>query len=222
MDGHYITVQRVGDKTFNNAQSVFVGNLPHDVKEDKLRDHFMDCGTITGIRIIRDAKSGMGKGFGFVAFNTSDEVMIAIEKNDSMIDGRPIRVYRAGVLNKMSKNTLNMKRRLDKKMMRGGSQQKTTAADGQKKRKSTPDKQSVKSVVDLNEPQPSSSSASFQKKNPKIKEEKVVSSGGGKDYLKMSSVSSKKGKKKEIKMKKEKKLKSKVSEILMKSQKMLS
>lgn len=44
-----------------------VSPLP-DVTELALRQHFEDCGTVEGVRLIRDRDTGMGKGFGYVLF----------------------------------------------------------------------------------------------------------------------------------------------------------
>lgn len=45
-------------------------NFP-DAEEDALRDHFDECGDITNVRIIRDKKTGLGKGIGYVQFSVS-------------------------------------------------------------------------------------------------------------------------------------------------------
>ena len=33
-----------------------------------LRQFFVDCGEVEAVRIIRDSKTGAGKGFGFILF----------------------------------------------------------------------------------------------------------------------------------------------------------
>ena len=43
-------------------------NLNADVEEESLRRHFTVCGNITNVRVIRDQKTGAGKGFGYVTF----------------------------------------------------------------------------------------------------------------------------------------------------------
>lgn len=42
-----------------------------DVEEEPLRQHFDDCGKIENVRIVRDPKTLLGKGFGFVSFEVS-------------------------------------------------------------------------------------------------------------------------------------------------------
>ena len=39
-----------------------------DVEEEPLRNHFEDCGEIENVRLIRDRKTQLGKGFGYVLF----------------------------------------------------------------------------------------------------------------------------------------------------------
>ncbi|RDD44937.1 RNA-binding protein 34 [Trichoplax sp. H2] len=48
-------------KKHDHKRSIFVGNLPLDVQDESLRDHFHSCGEVETIRIIRDPKTGMGK-----------------------------------------------------------------------------------------------------------------------------------------------------------------
>lgn len=39
-----------------------------EMDDDTVRDHFSECGNVTGVRIVRDRKTGIGKGFGYVLF----------------------------------------------------------------------------------------------------------------------------------------------------------
>ena len=39
-----------------------------DAEEEALRQHFEDCGNIENVRIIRENKTGLGKGFGYIRF----------------------------------------------------------------------------------------------------------------------------------------------------------
>lgn len=111
-----MTVQRLGETIFDPNKSVFVGNLPTETKEDDLRQLMTDSGKVTGVRIVRDSVTGKSKKFGFVAFSSTDAVSLAVERTDYELGGRTLRVYRSGQgVTKMSKNTLNMQRRLKKK-----------------------------------------------------------------------------------------------------------
>lgn len=41
---------------------------PADTEEEALRDAFVECGDVEAVRIVRDSKTGAGKGFGFILF----------------------------------------------------------------------------------------------------------------------------------------------------------
>ena len=47
---------------------MFVGNLPFDVQDEDIYTHFARCGEVEFVRIIRDKKTNIGKGFGYVQF----------------------------------------------------------------------------------------------------------------------------------------------------------
>ena len=42
-----------------------------DTEEEPLRQVFNECGEIEAVRIVRDSKTGLGKGFGFILFEVS-------------------------------------------------------------------------------------------------------------------------------------------------------
>ena len=76
--------------------SVFVGNLPFTADEEKLRGCFSDCGDVESVRIIRDSKTGIGKGFGFVTFSDKSGVMFAVKQSRKIeLDGRKLRVFKS-------------------------------------------------------------------------------------------------------------------------------
>ena len=59
-----------------------------------MKKRMFQCGTIFSVRIVRDAATGIGKGFGYVNFASEDSVEIALTLNGSELDGRKIRVSR--------------------------------------------------------------------------------------------------------------------------------
>lgn len=76
--------------------SIFVGNLPFTADEEKLRSCFGSCGDVESVRIVRDAKTGIGKGFGFVSFSDKSGVMFAVKQNRRIeLDGRKLRVFKS-------------------------------------------------------------------------------------------------------------------------------
>lgn len=42
--------------------------LPADIRDDAVREHFHVCGDVVGVRVVRDSRTGLGKGFGYVLF----------------------------------------------------------------------------------------------------------------------------------------------------------
>uniref|UniRef100_A0A3P9I5C8 RNA binding motif protein 34 n=1 Tax=Oryzias latipes TaxID=8090 RepID=A0A3P9I5C8_ORYLA len=91
-----IRVDRATDgSSHDHKRSVFVGNLPFDIHEQAFRKHFETCGTVEGVRLVRDKDSGLGKGFGYVLFESADSVQLALELNASKLEGRSIRVKRS-------------------------------------------------------------------------------------------------------------------------------
>ncbi|KAI5616620.1 RNA-binding protein 34 isoform X1 [Silurus asotus] len=92
----YIRVDRVAQcGSHDHKRSIFVGNLPYDITELPLRQHFEDCGNVEAVRLVRDRNTGAGKGFGYVLFESTDAVMLALKLNGSRLLERSIRVKRS-------------------------------------------------------------------------------------------------------------------------------
>ena len=78
------------------AKKLFVGNLPHAVRDDELRAHFEAHGTVTSAQVIVDRETGRSKGFGFVEMASDDEAQAAIAAcNGQDMGGRPLTVNEA-------------------------------------------------------------------------------------------------------------------------------
>ncbi|XP_077574385.1 RNA-binding protein 34 isoform X2 [Stigmatopora nigra] len=95
---YIIRVDRVSQeaqKTHDHKRSVFVGNLDFELQELALRHHFQDCGTVKAVRLVRDQRTGLGKGFGYVLFESSDSVQLALKLDGSHLKGRAVRVQRS-------------------------------------------------------------------------------------------------------------------------------
>jgi len=72
--------------------NLYVKNLDDTIEDEKLRQEFTHCGTITSAKVMRDEK-GISKGFGFVCFATPNEATKAVtEMNGKMILNKPIYV----------------------------------------------------------------------------------------------------------------------------------
>jgi RNA recognition motif-containing protein len=57
---------------------IYVGNLPHEVTEEELRQEFATFGAVTSANIIKDKYSGRPRGFGFVEMAVVSEGQAAI------------------------------------------------------------------------------------------------------------------------------------------------
>lgn len=43
-------------------------NVLLEVEEPAVEEHFLDCGSVVAVRIVRDPVTGVGRGFGYVLF----------------------------------------------------------------------------------------------------------------------------------------------------------
>uniref|UniRef100_A0A8D0DCK3 RNA binding motif protein 34 n=1 Tax=Sander lucioperca TaxID=283035 RepID=A0A8D0DCK3_SANLU len=68
---------------------------PDTIKELTFRRHFEKCGPVEAVRLVRDQNSGLGKGFGYVLFESADSVQLALELDGSQLEARAIRVKRS-------------------------------------------------------------------------------------------------------------------------------
>jgi len=73
---------------------VFVGNLSFDAQEEDLWNFFKDSGDIENVRIIRDSKTNLGKGFAYVQFQDRASVDVALRLHDTKMGTRKLRVVR--------------------------------------------------------------------------------------------------------------------------------
>jgi RNA recognition motif-containing protein len=73
-----------------------VGNLPYNVTEDQLQQHFAQHGSVISARIITDKFTGRSKGFGFVEMASNQEAEKATAAlNGTDFEGRNIVVSEA-------------------------------------------------------------------------------------------------------------------------------
>ncbi|CAF4839104.1 unnamed protein product [Pieris macdunnoughi] len=97
LDGHHLRVTRSDiTGTLDTKCSIFIGNLPFAIEDETLRAKFEKCGEIESVRIVRDEKTGAGKGFGYVNFKSKDavELALALSEEDLTIKNRILRVNR--------------------------------------------------------------------------------------------------------------------------------
>ncbi|XP_022078416.1 RNA-binding protein 34 isoform X2 [Acanthochromis polyacanthus] len=159
----HIRVDRASDSSsHDHKRSVFVGNLSFEISDLAFRRHFEECGSVEAVRLVRDQNSGLGKGFGYVLFESADSVQIALELDGSKLEGRSIRVKRS-VKKEKNKNKTDGKGTAGR-TGKGPGREKGAGPGGFKSQKKLTGKQ-----------QPSTQSSSFKgemadpKKKPKKK-----------------------------------------------------
>lgn len=87
--------EKKAQKQRDVKRCVFVGNLSFNVSDETLWSFFSDCGDIDYVRVVRDHKSNVGKGFGYVQFLDRSSVALALKCDGNEMDGRKLRVSRA-------------------------------------------------------------------------------------------------------------------------------
>ena len=76
--------------------NIYVGNLPFEITEEKLKDLFTEFGEVESARVITDRFSGRSRGFGFVEMSSNDDAQSAIgAMSGKEIEGRALTVNEA-------------------------------------------------------------------------------------------------------------------------------
>jgi cold-inducible RNA-binding protein len=66
---------------------IYVGNLPHELTEEELRQEFGNFGAVGSVNIMKDRYSGDSRGFGFVEMASVSEGRAAI----TGLDGKTLK-----------------------------------------------------------------------------------------------------------------------------------
>ncbi|XP_066139376.1 uncharacterized protein [Euwallacea fornicatus] len=91
--GHHLRVQFCEEKTkHDESKAIFVGNLPFKAEDEELWNIFKPCGAISHVRVVRDGRTGIGKGFAYVNFKDADSVQLALEMEKAMLNDRELRI----------------------------------------------------------------------------------------------------------------------------------
>lgn len=68
VDEHTLRVFLCLEDNLDYETTIFIGNLPLDIREEELRTHFASIGDIINVRVIRDKYTFKGIGIGYVRF----------------------------------------------------------------------------------------------------------------------------------------------------------
>lgn len=75
---------------------IYVGNLPHAVTDEDLRQAFVPYGTVTSANVVQDQFSQSSRGFGFVEMSQMSEAQAAMQAlNGKELMGRTLVVNEA-------------------------------------------------------------------------------------------------------------------------------
>lgn len=97
---------------YDNKRTVFIGNLPFDVKDEEIYKLFSTIedleSSIEAIRIIRDPGTSVGKGIAYVLFKTKDVAKLAVKKRSLKLRDCELRLYQteSNLTPSKRKNTL--------------------------------------------------------------------------------------------------------------------
>ncbi|XP_030457237.1 nucleolar protein 12 [Syzygium oleosum] len=85
--------------SYDNKRTVFVGNLPFDVKDEELYRLFSNINnlgsSIEAVRVIRDPHTSVGKGIAYVLFKTRDAANLVAKKRNMKLRDRELRLSHA-------------------------------------------------------------------------------------------------------------------------------
>uniref|UniRef100_A0A0D9W1J7 RRM domain-containing protein n=1 Tax=Leersia perrieri TaxID=77586 RepID=A0A0D9W1J7_9ORYZ len=109
---------------YDRKRTVFVGNLPFDIKDEEMYQRFCGSsgseGDVEAIRVIRDPESSVGKGIAYVLFKTREAANSVCRKRDLKIRDRLLRLAHA----KSADATATPKKTMDAGKTKGGSKHK--------------------------------------------------------------------------------------------------
>jgi len=79
-----------------SLRSVFVGNIPYEATEEKLKDIFNEVGQVVSFKLVYDRETGKPKGYGFCEYKDQETALSAMRNlNGYEIAGRTLRVDNA-------------------------------------------------------------------------------------------------------------------------------
>lgn len=102
-------------------ERIFVGGLPRDVSEDRLRAHFSEYGEVVDIDLKYD-QDGVFRGFGFVTFKDKDSADHVVSNHGpNLFEGRAIHCKRTQKFDRISRAELEAEMEADANRETAGS-----------------------------------------------------------------------------------------------------
>ncbi len=75
-----------------NQNKIYVSSLSYDTKENDLKNHFNEFGSINDVKLILDRDTGRSRGFAFIEFDSQSSVEKALKSDGVEFMGRSIQV----------------------------------------------------------------------------------------------------------------------------------
>src|SRR5262245_16911288 len=75
------------------AHKLYIGGLAFSTSNDRLREVFMQAGSVESAAVVTDRDTGQSRGFGFVEMASAEEAAEAVKRfNGQQVDGRTLKV----------------------------------------------------------------------------------------------------------------------------------
>lgn len=89
---HFEGLKKSFDSKYQGV-NLYIKNLDESIEDNELRAQFNDYGVITSAVVMRDDKTKVSKGFGFVCFSAPEEATKAVtEMNGKLVKNKPLYV----------------------------------------------------------------------------------------------------------------------------------
>ncbi len=76
--------------------TLYVGNIPFNLREEELHNVFAQYGEVSSVKIIKDKFTGKSKGFAFVEMSSTEAGNNAVSQVNGMeVKGRQLKVNEA-------------------------------------------------------------------------------------------------------------------------------
>lgn len=86
-------INNAGEREVKMKARLYVGNLSRSTVQDELSALFAQAGTVLSTEVIKDRKSGVSMGFGFVTMSTKSEADQAVSMfNLHLLSGHTLNV----------------------------------------------------------------------------------------------------------------------------------
>ncbi len=77
--------------------NIYVGNLSRKLTETEVREQFEAFGEVVSVNLVKDRRSGVSRGFGYVEMTSEEEGQAAIDAlKGQILDGKMLDVVESG------------------------------------------------------------------------------------------------------------------------------